>query len=206
MVFENLRFIYLQVRQDPTVTGNSFNVYQHLPTFMATLVMAFPIAEYLRRSICLLSFPKFEVDKNRFTSIISRPKSRDGEFQEVTDFLEQAKNYPECEKIDTLWQEFSKANDLRHTYTHGFRLPWWPRAGSNVYGFPRTITSDPNKIKDEIWEFVTDAQGWQEKVSKLDGPKFISGAELLRQVHEQGAALGNMLFLSFIQRIKDRSS
>ena len=204
MVFENLRFLHLQLRQDPAVTGNSFNIYQHLPTFMATLVMAFPISEYLRRVICLLGLHEFEIEKNAFTSIISRTK-RDVEFKEVTEFLQQAEGYRGCAGIDSLWHEFSKANDLRHTYTHGFRLPWWPREGAKVYGFPKTITSDSNKIKDEIWEFVTDSNAWQKKVSKLDDSKFISGADLLEEVHDQGTRLADMLFLSFIEHIKIRA-
>jgi hypothetical protein len=205
MIFENLSFLHLQLAQKPTVTKNSFNVYQHLPQFMATLLMAFPVSEYMRRLICMLSLEKFAIDKNQFTKIVTRPK-REKEFKEVEDFLRLAKTYPYCTEIESLWNKFSQANDLRHLYTHGFRLPWWPRQNTTIFGFPKTITSESRKIKDEIWEFVTDANRWQGKVSHLDKSNFVSGADLIEEVHRQGTVLADILFRSLIEHIKRETS
>lgn len=202
MVFENLRFLYLQLKEK-----SGHNVHSHLPTFMSTFMMGFPVAEYLRRMMCILSEENFVIDKNRFGNIIlGMKKYGEREFAEVDNFLQTAVNYPGCANIANEWANFSKVNDIRHTYTHAFRLPWWHRKDTQVYGFPRTLYSDPNKIKDEIWEFVKDAKAWENKVSSLSDTNFISGADLIEEMHRDGAKMANTLFLSFKEHINRQAT
>jgi hypothetical protein len=202
MVFENLRFLWLRLNEKP---GTGHNVYEHLPTFMSTFMMGFPIAEYLKKMICILSIENSFLDKKRFTNIISGREWKK-EFCEVIRFLGAASKYQGCAKINEEWDNFAKANRIRHMYTHAFRVPWWPRNDTQIYGFPYGLFSNQRKMMEEIWEFVKDAQSWERKVSSLPYKDFKSGADLIRELHRDGTKMANTLFLSFIEHINPRTT
>jgi len=192
MVFENLRFLYLQINRPVRVQGvcptcgfciefeyPAHDVYKHLPTFMSTFMMGFPVPEYLRRMMYVLSIQKpYLLDKNSFVQIISRRTSDQREFDNANGSIAKRlmkmmrivlrkKSPRKPKKSDEInsflvqhhmeqeWADFLEVNEIRHTYTHAFRLPW--AKNTEIYGFPKTISDNPKgKIKDELWDFVKD--------------------------------------------------
>ncbi|MDM8549623.1 hypothetical protein QUF72_06085 [Desulfobacterales bacterium HSG2] len=202
MVFENLEFLYLQLREP-----SDHNIYSHLPTFMSTLIMGSTIAEYLKRMMYIIQLTNRVLVAEDFGNLFEPEIRRESE-RRADNFLDEINQYPGCENIRDEWKKFSEAAKIRDAYTHAFRLPWWPREGNPlVYGFPETLYSDPNnKIKDEIWKFVKNPGAWEKEISSDKNFKnnFISGADLVYKMLLDGIKVANTLFLSFKEYINQQ--
>ena len=188
IVFENLHFLH---EQSAKPAGG---VRTLLPIFMSVEIMAFPTEEYLRRMMCLMELaPPRELTKNKFCQILAKKKIGT-ELRDVEAFLTRAAAFPSGGGLRAAWDRFSGDNELRHTLTHKFRLPWWKNGKHPPYGFAASTLHDWNAMKDDLWRFVTDPKAYEAAIEMLPAGDFVSGQSVLEEIHTRGAVAADSIF------------
>jgi len=196
--FENLR--YLIQKADET---SGLTVSSHLPTFMATYNLAYTVMEYLQIMMCLLEKPSgYVISKNEFHEILEYRGERSKFVDQFLNRIEAAGSMP---NLKSDWDTVKKNNELRHCFTHRFRLLWWCKDFVGPFGFPRLRTPDENTIYEEIWRSVEDPN-WEDTVRNLSEPDFESGVDMIRTLHQEFASIADRLFEAFMLDIQSKTT
>jgi hypothetical protein len=196
MIFENLRYLFIHYEHQKKIPeGKGYTVYYHLPTFMSTYIMGFPIEEYLRFMMYLRGLEIKKIDKNIFIKIMNFRKEKK-EVENVSVFLKRISQKNNFSNICRSWEDFKNDNKLRNALTHQYRLLWWKIDEKGPYGFPKSILN-PEKIKDAIWDSIS-SDCWEEDLKKLSKSDFISGGDLIKSLHEDISLIVNNIFKAFI--------
>lgn len=196
MIFESLYYLYRQLENK-----NGPNIDNSLPEFMSALLMAYPIEEYCFR---ILKF-FFDYNKNTFIrgnmSYFFKKEYRHNKFaQHIRKMAPQHLSQQEANDISLKFKKLKFFDQLRNKITHVFRLLWWKNTEAGLFGFPRIIMNQNSLIK-EAWKSIQNTKEWEKNVEELEVKKFLSGREIIRDLHENIAKLAESIFKLLIQKI-----
>ena len=197
MTFESIHYLYFRYVDEANLINS------HLPSFMSTYLMEYPIAEYLRNMMCfreisINNFKNFE--KNEFTELLK--KKTDVRKKKAKNFLKRVEDDNIFRDIIHKWEGFDKKNEFRHTFTHMYRLLWVRKEENGPYGFPKSIFQDKDKIKDEVWNSISNENYEQDVIMKLSNDEFVSGCECIKELHQYVSEIANLVFKALLKDIE----